>query len=195
MWLTEKEGAKFWPSELKNRGLQDILIACVHGQKDFPDAINSVYPQMHILLCFVHMLRNSLKYVLWKDYRAVTSGLKASVSGTNRRVSANGAGCVLRNVGRQVSANQQKLACARGKSQYILRLSIRYPQSHLSAPAALPLRRPHLHPSEISLHGSPDIPTKIIRYSQCPGRRPLNRLSDTKSILQHCSTYAKAGHC
>lgn len=61
MWLTEKEGAKFWPSELKNRGLQDILIACVHGQKDFPDAINSVYPQMHILLCFVHMLRNSLK--------------------------------------------------------------------------------------------------------------------------------------
>lgn len=129
--------------------------------------------------------------VLWKDYRAVTSGLKATVSGTNRRVSANAAGCVLRNVGRQVSANQQKLACARGKSQYILRLSIRYPQSHLSAPAALPLRRPHLHLSEISLHGSPDIPTKIIRYSQCPGRRPLNRLSDTKSILQHCSTYAR----
>jgi putative transposase len=51
MWLAEKEGVKFWLSvltELKNRGLQDILIACVDGLKDFPDAINSVYPQTHI---------------------------------------------------------------------------------------------------------------------------------------------------
>ena len=80
MWLAENEGAKFWPSvltELKNRGLQDILIACVDGLKGFPDAINSVYPQTHIQLCIIHMVRNSLKYVSWKDYKAVTSGLKA----------------------------------------------------------------------------------------------------------------------
>ena len=80
MWLAENEGAKFWLSvltELKTRGLQDILIACVDGLKGFPDAINSVYPQTHIQLCIIHMVRNSLKYVSRKDYRAVTSGLKA----------------------------------------------------------------------------------------------------------------------
>ncbi|HCL4436196.1 TPA: IS256 family transposase [Salmonella enterica] len=80
MWLAENEGAKFWLSvltELKNRGLQDILIACVDGLKGFPDAINSVYPQTHIQLCIIHMVRNSLKYVSWKDYKAITSGLKA----------------------------------------------------------------------------------------------------------------------
>ncbi|MBZ4902848.1 IS256 family transposase [Salmonella enterica subsp. enterica serovar Typhimurium] len=80
MWLAENEGAKFWLSvltELKNRGLQDILIACVDGLKGFPDAINSVYPQTHIQLCIIHMVRNSLKYVSWKDYKTVTSGLKA----------------------------------------------------------------------------------------------------------------------
>lgn len=80
MWLAENEGAKFWLNvltELKNRGLQGILIACVDGLKGFPDAINSVYPQTHIQLCIIHMVRNSLKYVSWKDYKAVTSGLKA----------------------------------------------------------------------------------------------------------------------
>lgn len=79
MWLAENEGAKFWLNvltELKNRGLQDILIACVDGLKGFPDAINSVYPQTHIQLCIIHIVRNSLKYVAWKDYKAVTSGLK-----------------------------------------------------------------------------------------------------------------------
>jgi len=79
MWLAENEGAKFWLTvltELKNRGLQDILIACVDGLKGFPDAINSVYPQTHIQLCIIHMVRNSLKYVAWKDYKSVTSGLK-----------------------------------------------------------------------------------------------------------------------
>ncbi|HAB5172990.1 TPA_asm: IS256 family transposase [Salmonella enterica subsp. enterica] len=80
MWLAENEGEKFWLSvltELKNRGVQDILIACVDGLKGFPDAINNVFPQTHIQLCIIHMVRNSLKYVAWKDYKAVTSGLKA----------------------------------------------------------------------------------------------------------------------
>ncbi|KFR43125.1 transposase [Salmonella enterica subsp. enterica serovar Bareilly str. CFSAN001109] len=79
MWLAENEGEKFWLSvltELKTRGVQDILIACVDGLKGFPDAINSVFPQTHIQLCIIHMVRNSLKYVSWKDYKAVTSGLK-----------------------------------------------------------------------------------------------------------------------
>lgn len=79
LWLAETEGAKFWLSvltELKNRGLQDILIACVDGLKGFPDAIATEYPQTKIQLCVVHMVRNSLKYVSWKDYRAITADLK-----------------------------------------------------------------------------------------------------------------------
>ena len=80
MWLSENEGAKFWLSvltELQNRGLQDILIACVDGLKGFPDAINAVYPETRIQLCIVHMVRNSMKYVQWKDYKAVTKDLKS----------------------------------------------------------------------------------------------------------------------
>lgn len=79
LWLAETEGAKFWLSvltELKNRGLQDILIACVDGLKGFPEAIAAEYPQTKIQLCVVHMVRNSLKYVSWKDYKAVTADLK-----------------------------------------------------------------------------------------------------------------------
>lgn len=80
MWLAENEGAKFWLNvltELKNRGLNDILIACVDGLKGFPDAINTVYPKARIQLCIVHMVRNSLRFVSWRDYKAVTRDLKA----------------------------------------------------------------------------------------------------------------------
>ncbi|MDI9757126.1 IS256-like element ISAba26 family transposase, partial [Acinetobacter baumannii] len=56
---------------------QDILVACVDGLKGFPDAIASVYPHTDIQLCIVHVVRNSLRFVSWKDYKAVTSGLKA----------------------------------------------------------------------------------------------------------------------
>ncbi|MED9017768.1 IS256 family transposase [Escherichia coli] len=80
MWLAENEGAKFWLNvltELKNRGLNDILIACVDGLKGSPDAINTVYPEARIQLCIVHMVRNSLRFVSWKDYKAVTRDLKA----------------------------------------------------------------------------------------------------------------------
>ena len=80
MWLAENEGAKFWLNvltELKNRGLNDILIACVDRLKGFPDAINTVYPKARIQLCIVHMVRNSLRFVSWRDYKAVTRDLKA----------------------------------------------------------------------------------------------------------------------
>lgn len=79
LWLAETEGSRFWLSvltELKSRGLEDILIACVDGLKGFPDAIAAEYPHTQIQLCIVHMVRNSLKYVSWKDYKAVTADLK-----------------------------------------------------------------------------------------------------------------------
>jgi transposase-like protein len=79
MWLSENEGAKFWLNaltELQNRGVKDILIACVDGLKGFPDAINTPFPDTRIQLCIVHMVRNSIRYVPWKDYKAVTADLK-----------------------------------------------------------------------------------------------------------------------
>lgn len=79
LWLAETEGSKFWLSvltELQNRGVKDILLACVDGLKGSPDAIASAYPQTQIQLCIVHMVRNSLKFVPWKDYKAVTTDLK-----------------------------------------------------------------------------------------------------------------------
>ena len=80
MWISENEGAKFWLAiltELKNRGLEQILIACVDGLSGFPEAIEVVYPQAKVQLCIIHQVRNSLRYVSWKDYKAVTADLKA----------------------------------------------------------------------------------------------------------------------
>ncbi len=79
LWLSENEGAKFWLNvltELQNRGVKDILIACVDGLKGFPDAIATVFPETKIQLCIVHMVRNSIKFVPWKDYKPVTTDLK-----------------------------------------------------------------------------------------------------------------------
>jgi len=80
MWIDREEGAKFWLkviTELKNRGVKDIFIACVDGLKGFPEAIEAVYPKTRIQLCIVHMVRNSLRYVSWKDRKAVAGDLKA----------------------------------------------------------------------------------------------------------------------
>ena len=71
--MAETEGAKFWLSvltELQTRGLKDIFIAAVDGLTGFPEAINTVYPLTKIQLCIVHMVRNSLKFVSWKDRKA-----------------------------------------------------------------------------------------------------------------------------
>jgi len=79
MWLSENEGAKFWLSiltELQNRGIKDIFIACVDGLKGFPEAINTAYPDTRVQLCIVHMVRNSLRFVSWKDRKAVAADLK-----------------------------------------------------------------------------------------------------------------------
>ena len=80
IWMSENEGAKFWLSiltELKNRGLKQILIACVDGLCGFPEAIEVEYPPAKVQLCIIHQVRNSLRYVAWKDYKAVTADLKS----------------------------------------------------------------------------------------------------------------------
>ncbi len=78
MWLPENEGAKLWLgvlAQLQNHGVRDILIACVDRLKRFPDAISAVYPQAQIQLCIVHMVRKSMKYVPYKDYKLVSTNL------------------------------------------------------------------------------------------------------------------------
>jgi len=80
MWTAETEGAKFWlqvVTELKNRGVKDIFIACVDGLKGFPEAIESIFPDTQIQLCIVHMVRHSLNYVSWKQRKEVAADLKA----------------------------------------------------------------------------------------------------------------------
>jgi putative transposase len=79
LWLEQNEGAKFWlrvMNELKNRGVEDVLIAIVDGLKGFPDAITAVFPQATVQTCIVHLLRHSLDFVSWKDRKPVAAALK-----------------------------------------------------------------------------------------------------------------------
>lgn len=80
LWVEETEGAKFWlkvVTELKARGVEDVLIACVEGLKGFPEAIQAVYPKAQVQGCIVHQIRYSLNFVSWKDRKAVAQDLKA----------------------------------------------------------------------------------------------------------------------
>jgi putative transposase len=79
LWVAQTEGAKFWlqiVTELKNRGVSDIFIACVDGLKGFPEAIETVFPQAQVQLCIVHLVRHSLNYVGWKQRKEVASDLQ-----------------------------------------------------------------------------------------------------------------------
>ncbi len=79
LWIAQTEGAKFWlqvVTDLKNRGVQDIFIACVDGLKGFPEAIENVFPQTDVQLCMVHLVRHSLNYVGWKERKTVAADLK-----------------------------------------------------------------------------------------------------------------------
>jgi transposase-like protein len=83
LWIAENEGARFWMgvlSELRNRGVEDILIACMDGLSGFPDALRAVYPETHVQLCIVHMVRNSTKFVSYKDLKRLCGDLKAVYS-------------------------------------------------------------------------------------------------------------------
>jgi putative transposase len=80
LWIESNEGAKFWlrvMNELKNRGVEDILIAVVDGLKGFPDAINAVFPETTVQTCIVHLLRNSLYFASWKERRELAAQLKS----------------------------------------------------------------------------------------------------------------------
>jgi putative transposase len=79
LWVSQAEGAKFWLqvlTELKNRGVEDVFIACVDGLTGFPEAIETVFPKAEVQLCIVHQVRASLNYVSWKQRKAVAADLR-----------------------------------------------------------------------------------------------------------------------
>jgi putative transposase len=79
LWIANTEGAKFWLgviTELKNRGLEDVFVACVDGLKGFPEAIEAVFPETEVQLCIVHMIRNCVRYVSWKDRKELCADMK-----------------------------------------------------------------------------------------------------------------------
>ena len=80
LWTVDKEGSKAWLTfitEFRNRGVKDVLIVCVDGLKGFPEAIETVFPQALVQLCIVHLIRNSLNYVNWKERKLVAADLRA----------------------------------------------------------------------------------------------------------------------
>jgi putative transposase len=92
IWIEQTEGAKFWLkviSELKTRGVKDIYIACVDGLKGFPEAIESVFPHTQIQACIVHMVRNSMKYVSYKNRKEIARDLKAIYQSTTEGEAEN----------------------------------------------------------------------------------------------------------
>jgi len=87
MWLSETEGSSFWQqvfTELQSRGVEDCYVACVDGLKGLPEAIETIYPQTQVQLCIVHKVRNSLRYVPWKERKAVAKDLRAIYAAPTR---------------------------------------------------------------------------------------------------------------
>jgi putative transposase len=79
LWLESNEGAKFWlkiMTELKNRGIADMLLVCCDGLKGFPEAVEAAFPRSTVQTCIVHMIRNSVRFVAWADRKPVVNALK-----------------------------------------------------------------------------------------------------------------------
>ena len=89
LWIEQNEGAKFWLrvlNELKNRGVEDILIAVVDGLKGFPEAINAAFPETTVQTCIVHLLRHCMNFATWKDRKAIAAALKAIYSAVDDKM-------------------------------------------------------------------------------------------------------------
>jgi putative transposase len=85
-WIQDSEGAKFWQKvviDLRNRGVRDILIACCDGLTGLPDAIRSIYPDTVVQTCVVHVIRNAMRFVTWKDRKKVSSAMRAIYTAPN----------------------------------------------------------------------------------------------------------------
>ena len=126
LWLEQNEGAKFWlrvMNELKNRGVEDILLAVVDGLKGFPDAITAVFPEAIVQTCIVHLLRNSMDFVSWKDRKGAGDGAQGHLPRRRCRCRRKGADGVRgRPLGPALSRHRPELAARLGRGHPVLRL-------------------------------------------------------------------------
>jgi len=134
IWIAQTEGAKFWlqvVTELKNRGVSDIFIACVDGLKGFPEAIETVFPKTTVQLCIVHLVRYSLNYVSWKQRLEVAADLRAIYTAATASCGRAAAGRVRGEMERSVSGDQPVMAAQLGAHHPVLRLPAGNPQGDL----------------------------------------------------------------
>ena len=113
MWFQETEGAKFWMqvlSDLKQRGVRDILICCVDGLKGFPEAIEAIFPKTTVQTCIVHLIRHSLKYVPRREREQVARDLKPIYTAVDADAAAGRARALRRQVGSAVPRDHQGVA-------------------------------------------------------------------------------------
>jgi putative transposase len=139
LWIEQNEGAKFWlrvMNELKNRGVDDIMLAVVDGLKGFPDAITAVFPDATVQTCIVHLLRNSMDFVSWKDRKPLASALKTiyralDAKAAEEALTAFEASEWGQRMGPALPRNQPKLAAGMGRGHSVLRFPRGSPQNHL----------------------------------------------------------------
>ena len=113
MWVGENESAKFWATvlnSLKNRGVEDIFIACTDNLTGFSAAIEAVFPKTEVQNCIIHQLRNSSKYVSYKDIKALMADLKAVYAAVDETAALERSGCFLRALGQEIPQNLSALA-------------------------------------------------------------------------------------
>ena len=162
LWIEQTEGAKFWLkviNELKARGVNDILIAVVDGLKGFPEAITSVFPQTMVQTCIVHLIRNSLAFVSWKDRKAILPAIKAIYRAENADMALAAARGVRGRMGQALPGDRAGLAACLGARHSVLRVRSRHPQDDLhdecGRGAAPSLAQDHQDPRQLSRTTTP----------------------------------------
>ena len=134
LWIAANEGAKFWLSvmnNLRNRGVEDILIAVVDGLKGFPDAINAAFPEATVQTCIVHLVRHSLNFCGWKDRKTVANDLKRIYQATDDVEGRESARRFRSRMGPEIPVNRTLLAAGVAGGDPVFRLPAGGAQNHL----------------------------------------------------------------
>jgi hypothetical protein len=134
LWIEQSEGAKFWlrvMAELKNRGVEDVLIAVAWGLKGFPEAITAVFPEAQVQTCIVHLIRNALSFVSYKDRKTVAAALKEIYRAAAADAASAALAAFAEALGRQIPGDRPHLAAALERGRSVLRLSRRHPPDRL----------------------------------------------------------------
>ena len=134
LWIAANEGAKFWLSvmnNLRNRGVEDILIAVVDGLKGFPDAINAAFPEATVQTCIVHLVRHSLNFCGWKDRKTVANDLKRIYQATDDVEAEKALADFEAELGPEIPVNRTLLAAGVAGGDPVFRLPAGGAQNHL----------------------------------------------------------------